>query len=106
LAAGTKTAIKGMPKQPEKLWVWLLDRDQKALLAILAICAAVSVDAVAKRGAAARGEAAHAAELAQALKLEMTEYWQPSAGYFGHVSKALILDAVREGIGPGAADKL
>jgi hypothetical protein len=37
--------------------------------------------------------------LAQALKLDMTEYWQPSTeGYFEKVPKALILDAVREGI--------
>jgi ParB family chromosome partitioning protein len=50
---------------------------------------------------------AHAAQLGQALKLDMAEYWQPTAeGYFGNVPKVLILDAVREAIGPGAADKI
>ena len=39
-AASTKAATKGMPKQPEKLWAWLIEQDQKALLAILAVCAA------------------------------------------------------------------
>ena len=54
-AATTKAATKGMPKQPEKLWAWLLQQDQKALLAILAVCAATTVDAVEKkRGAAER----------------------------------------------------
>jgi ParB family chromosome partitioning protein len=37
----------------------------------------------------------------------LRQYWQPTAeGYFGRVSKALILEAVREGIGPGAAAKV
>jgi ParB family transcriptional regulator, chromosome partitioning protein len=106
-AATTKTATKGMPKQPEKLWAWLLDQDQKTLLSILAVCAACAVDAVEKRRGATDRDAGHAALLAQALKLDMTEYWQPSVeGYFGKVPKTLILDAVREGIGPGAADKI
>jgi ParB family chromosome partitioning protein len=45
--------------------------------------------------------------LVVALKLDMTHYWQPTAeGYFGRVAKGLILEAVREGIGPGAAGKI
>jgi ParB family chromosome partitioning protein len=108
-AASTKAATKGMPKQPEKLWAWLIEQDQKALLAILAICAAMTVDAVEKkRGAAERAPgSAHAAQLGQALKLDMAEYWQSTAeGYFGNVPKTLIIEAVREAIGPGAADKI
>jgi ParB family chromosome partitioning protein len=42
-----------------------------------------------------------------AFKLDITHYWQPTAGgYFGRVSKGLILEAVREGIGFGAAAKM
>lgn len=109
LAASTKEATKGMPKQPEKLWAWLIEQDQKALLAILAVCAAMTVDAVEKkRGPAERATAsAHAAQLGQALKLDMAEYWQPTVeGYFSNVPKALILEAVREAIGPNAASKI
>jgi ParB family chromosome partitioning protein len=41
------------------------------------------------------------------LTLDMTHCWQPTAeGYFGRVSKGLILEAVRQGIGPGAAAKI
>ena len=108
-AATTKAATKGMPKQPEKLWAWLLQQDQKALLAILAVCAATTVDAVEKkRGMAEHGpDLAHAAQLGQALKLDMAAYWQPTAeGYFGNVPKVLIIEAVREAIGPNAADKI
>jgi ParB family chromosome partitioning protein len=44
--------------------------------------------------------------LVVALDLDVTYHWQPTAeGYFGRVSKGLILEAVREGIGPGAAAK-
>jgi ParB family chromosome partitioning protein len=107
-AATTKAATKGIPKQPEKLWAWLMAKDQKTLLAILAVCAACTVDAVEKRrGADDADVLEHAAQLAAALKLDMTQYWQPTAeGYFGRVSKALILEAVREGIDPGAAAKI
>ena len=109
LAATTKAVTKGMPKQPEKLWAWLTGKDQKTLLAILAVCAACTVDTVEKRRAATEREpnAAHAAQLAEALKLDMADYWQPTAeGYFARVSKDLILDAVTEGIGKPAADKI
>jgi ParB family transcriptional regulator, chromosome partitioning protein len=45
--------------------------------------------------------------LVVALDLDMRHHWQPTAeGYFGRVSKGLILEAVREGIGPGAAAKI
>jgi ParB family transcriptional regulator, chromosome partitioning protein len=37
----------------------------------------------------------------------MTHWWQPTAdGYFRHVPKACILEAVREGVTPEAADNL
>jgi len=108
-AATGKTATKGMPKQPEKLWAWLLDKEQKTLLAILAVCVACTVDTVEKRrGVMDRApSAAHAGQLAKALKLDMAQYWQPTtASYFGRVSKGLILEAVTEGIGKPAAAKL
>ncbi len=39
--------------------------------------------------------------------LDMRRFWQPTvASYLGRVSKALILDAVREGAGAGAAKRL
>jgi ParB family transcriptional regulator, chromosome partitioning protein len=109
LAATTKAVTKGMPKQPEKLWAWLTGKDQKTLLAILAVCAASTVDAVEKRRSAGERapDADHATKLAGALKLDMAQYWQPTkAGYFGRVSKDLILDAVTESLGKPAADNI
>jgi ParB family transcriptional regulator, chromosome partitioning protein len=87
-AEATSAAAKGMPKNPEKLWNWLLGKDQKELLALLAVCAAACVDTI--RRANRSGDdstAVRAGELAKALKLDMADYWQPTAaGYFSRVS--------------------
>jgi ParB family chromosome partitioning protein len=74
-------------------------KDQKTLLAILAVCAASTVDAVEKRRGATDHalDATHAQQLAEGLKLDMAEYWQPTAeGYFGRVSKDQTLGAIEE----------
>jgi ParB family chromosome partitioning protein len=105
LAAATKAARKGLPKDPAKLWGWLIEQDQKTLLAILAVCAGHTVDAVQKKHNPVPLD--HAAALAAALKLDMADYWQPTAGgYFGRVSKVQTLAAVAEGAGKEAAENL
>ena len=58
-----------------------------------------TVDAVEKRRGVTERDpnAAHAAQLADALKLDMADYWQPTAeGYFGRVSKEQTLAAIEE----------
>ena len=50
LAATTKAMRKRLPKQASKLWAWLQNQQQKTLLALLAVCAGHTVDAVAKNG--------------------------------------------------------
>jgi ParB family chromosome partitioning protein len=107
LEATTKAARKRLPKDPDKLWGWLIGQDQKMLLAILAVCAGHTVDAVEKKHGSHEASMQHAAALAAALKLDMAEYWQPTAaGYFGRVSKQQTLDAVAEGVTREAADNL
>jgi ParB family transcriptional regulator, chromosome partitioning protein len=109
LEAATKAIRKRLPKDPGKLWVWLTGQDQKTLLAILAVCAGHTVDTVEKKRGSCEAPPSmhHAAELDAALKLDMTDYWQPNAGsYFGQVPKGLILAAVAEGAGQPAADKI
>ena len=45
--------------------------------------------------------------LAEAVSLDMTAYWAPTARtYFGRVTKTHILAAVREAIGEEAADRM
>ena len=58
------------------------------------------------RGSATRG-ARHAGELALTVGLDMAEWWAPTReSYFAHVSKALILEAVRDGVSEKDADAL
>jgi len=105
LEATTKAVRKRLPKDEDKLWGWLIEQDQKTLLAILAVCAGHTVDAVQKKHDPVPLD--HADQLAEALKLDMAEYWQPTAaGYFGRVSKQRTLDAVAEGVTREAADNL
>jgi ParB family chromosome partitioning protein len=80
--------------------------DAETRLALLAYCAACSVDAVQKRHL--RGDAehlGHAGQLATALSLDMAAWWQPTAAnYLNRVSKQRILEAVTEGVSPEAAE--
>jgi ParB family chromosome partitioning protein len=102
LAAVTAAMRKRLPKDAAKLWGWLLEQDQKTTLALLALCAAHSVDAVQKKHDPSPLD--HAGQLAAALKLDMAAYWQPTAAaYLSRVSKQQALEAVTEGHSKEAA---
>jgi len=65
--------------------------EQGELVKLLAVCVASTVDVVTPRATPHQP----GAKLAQAVGLDMAAWWQPSAeGYFKHVSKSVILDAV------------
>ncbi|MBF3287479.1 chromosome partitioning protein ParB, partial [Pseudomonas aeruginosa] len=69
----------------------LLAKSQDELVRLLAVCVASTVDVVTPRATPHQP----GAELAQAVGLDMAAWWKPTAeGYFKHVSKAVILDAV------------
>jgi ParB family chromosome partitioning protein len=71
-----------------------------SLMALLAYCTARSVNVVAARAHATfhQGDA-----LAQALGLDMADWWRPTpACYLAQVSKGKALDAVREATGVDA----
>ena len=102
-AAATREATKGMPRESGKLWTWLMQQDQRRVLSILAVAAAHTVDAVERKFNGA--DRAHADQLAQALKLNMADFWQASAeGFFSRVSKDQTLAAVAEAAGKATAD--
>lgn len=96
-----------LPEDAEALWDWLLARDMAGHLDLLAYCAACSVDAVVKPKEQADERIHHADQLAAALGLDMTEWWQPTGVTFlARVPKARVLEAVREGVSPSAAENL
>ncbi|HHM7916389.1 TPA: ParB/RepB/Spo0J family partition protein [Pseudomonas aeruginosa] len=88
-----QVAAEGLPQDSAELFAVLLAKPQDELVRLLAVCVAVTVDVVAPR--AAQHQAG--AELAQAVGLDMAAWWKPTdEGYFRHVPKAAILEAVEQ----------
>ncbi|WP_250439506.1 ParB/RepB/Spo0J family partition protein [Delftia tsuruhatensis] len=82
-----------LPEDSSELFAALLAMEQGELVQLLAVCVAGAVDVVTPRATAQRP----GAELAQAVGLDMAAWWQPTAeGYFKHVPKAAVLQAVGE----------
>ncbi len=82
-----------LPEDSAGLFATLLALEQGELIKLLAVCVASTVDVVTPRATAHQP----GKELAQAVGLNMAAWWQPSAeGYFKHVPKAAILQAVGE----------
>lgn len=82
-----------LPQDSAALFAALLAMEQGELVQLMAVCVAATVDVVTPR--ATRKQPGK--ELAQAVGLDMAAWWKPSAeGYFKHVSKAVILQAVGE----------
>ncbi|WP_028731129.1 ParB/RepB/Spo0J family partition protein [Pandoraea sp. E26] len=82
-----------LPEDSAELFAGLLAKSQDELVRLLAVCVASTVDVVTPRSTAQQP----GAELAQAVGLDMAAWWKPTAeGYFRHVPKAAILDAVNQ----------
>lgn len=82
-----------LPEDSAELFAALLAMEQGELFKLLALCVASTVDVVTPRAVVQQP----GAELAQAVGLDMAAWWQPTAeGYFKHVPKAAVLQAVGE----------
>jgi ParB family chromosome partitioning protein len=91
------------------LWGAIMALDATELLDLIAVCAALAVDAThSKTGEYAnRQRMSHADQLAETLRLDMSKYWTPTAGsFFGRVSKKAICVAVAEAAGEGIAFRI
>ncbi|HGM4821641.1 TPA: ParB/RepB/Spo0J family partition protein [Pseudomonas aeruginosa] len=86
-----RVAGEALPEDSAELFAALLAKSQDELVRLLAVCVASTVDVVTPRAT----QHQPGAELAQAVGLDMAAWWQPTAdGYFQHVPKAAILEAV------------
>jgi len=82
-----------LPEDGAELFAVLLAMEQGELVRLLAVCVASTVDVVTPRAP----QRQPGGELAQAVGLDMAAWWQPTAeGYFKHIPKAAILQAVGE----------
>src|SRR4051812_5374398 len=93
-----------LPRQPDGLWDYLLDLDGDSRAALFAHCAAGTVNALCQSYDRRPRALAHADRLATLTGLDMAEHWTPTIDtYLGRVTKAQILDAVREAKGEASA---
>ncbi len=97
-----------LPADPSTLWEHLVAMEEGARMALFAHCVALSADAVFRPYDRRSGAATHADQLASAIDLDLhAAGWRPSAdAYFGRITKAQILEAVREAKGEEAADRI
>jgi ParB family chromosome partitioning protein len=88
-----------------KLWDFLLGLDEASRKALFAHCASLSLNAVVEPWNRRPGALAHADVLAGTIALDMVEAgWSPTVdNYLGRVTKARIVQAVREGRGEDSA---
>jgi ParB family chromosome partitioning protein len=96
-----------MPRDASDLWAFVAELDHDSRMALFAHCVALTVNAV-KLPMERRPRAiATADRLAEAVSLDMTAHWTPTARtYFGRVTKPHILDAVREAVSIEAAERM
>lgn len=84
--------IERLPQDRSAWFAWLLELPQAELLDLLAVCAASTVNALPSADTAFEANA-----LAVAVGLDMADWWTPTAeGFLNHVSKAQIVQALKE----------
>ncbi len=94
-----------LPRDCADLWAWCLEQTQDTLLDLMAICAAHTVDAVqTKHGGQDSNSLRHADDLANALNLDMGQWFTSTASnFFCKVSRQAMLDAIAEAKGTPCA---
>ena len=94
-----------LPRETEELWDALVAFDGDSRQALFAHCVALSLNAVVEAWNRRPRALAHADRIAEAVGLDMVMAgWTPTVdNYFGRVTKARILGAVREAKGDGQA---
>ncbi|TPI78522.1 ParB/RepB/Spo0J family partition protein [Mesorhizobium sp. B2-8-9] len=96
-----------MPRDLADLWGFIASLDHACVMALFAHCASLTVNAVKQPWE--RKPRAHETvdRLATAISLDMTAHWAPTVRtYLGRVTKAHILDAVREAVSEEAVERL
>jgi ParB family chromosome partitioning protein len=81
-----------LPEQRGEWFAWLLKLPPSDVLELLGLCAALTVNALPSGNATLDADA-----IARAVGLDMADWWEPTAeGFLNHVSKAHIVQALKE----------
>jgi ParB family transcriptional regulator, chromosome partitioning protein len=104
LSAAHESWSERIPTDKMALLAWCLEQKQETLLDLLAFCAGCTVNAVqAKQDSTDDERLQHANALASALKLDMTQWFTPTAeNYFSRVGRQSIVKAITEATGKPA----
>ncbi len=94
-----------LPGEADAVWAYLIGLDQDSRLALFAHCASMSLNATIQQWNRRTKENQHAVQLAQTIGFGMVGAgWTPTVdNYLGRVTKAHILQAVREAKGDQSA---
>ncbi len=94
-----------LPGEADAVWAYLIALDQDSRLALFAHCASMSLNATIQQWNRRTKENQHAVQLAQTIGFGMVGAgWTPTVdNYLGRVTKAHILEAVREARGDQSA---
>ncbi|KAB2683272.1 ParB/RepB/Spo0J family partition protein [Brucella tritici] len=94
-----------LPGEADAVWAYLIALDQDSRLALFAHCASMSLNATIQQWNRRTKENQHAVQLAQTIGFGMVSAgWTPTVdNYLGRVTKAHILQAVREAKGDQSA---
>jgi ParB family chromosome partitioning protein len=107
LAERHESWARQMPGDVAGLWGLIIGLDHDSRMALFAYCAALTAFAVRLPWDKTPCAWATADVIAQATGLDMAACWQPTVrSYFGRVSKARILEAVREAVSDEAAEQM
>lgn len=103
LQAEREAWLSRLPNEPEAIFTWALAQEQQTVLQLLTFVVAATVTGL--YGVEPEQQSNDA--LAKAMGLDMSRWWTATgASYFGHVSKARILDVVTEAVDANAASPL
>lgn len=97
---------RDLPKKRDELWGFLLGLDEASKKALFADCVSLTLNAVSEKYNRRPQALAHADVVAGTLQFDMvTAGWVPTIdNYLGKVTKARILEAVREARGAESAE--
>jgi ParB family chromosome partitioning protein len=107
LADRHATWARQAPKNVADLWGFIVSLDPDSRMALFAHCVALTVFAVRVPWDKTPRAWAIADAIAQMVALDMTAFWTPTVrSYLGRVSKARILEAVRDAVSDEAAEQM
>lgn len=96
-----------LPKKSDDLWDWLVKADRESTASLFAFCVGQSVNALQLPHERRSKALDHADRLAEHVGLDMSAHWTPTVeSYFGKITKARILAAVREAKGEATAQMI